>query len=44
MADGQRLDHRELPRPQPGVEFSCECNRMPLLGVKQEGGLEDGFG
>lgn len=44
MSDGQRLDHRELPRPQQGVGFSCECNRMSLLGVKQEGDLEDGFG
>lgn len=44
MSEGQRLDHGELPRPQQGVGFSCECNRRPLVGVKQEGDLEDGFG
>lgn len=44
MSDGQRLDHGELPRLQQGAGFSCECNRRPLLDVKQEGDLEDGFG
>ena len=41
MSDGQRLDHRELPRLQQGAGFSCERNRRPLLDVKQEGDLED---
>jgi len=44
MSDGQRLDHRELPRLQQGAGFSCEHKRRPLLDVKQEGDLEDGFG
>lgn len=43
MSDGQRLDHGELPRLQQGAGFSCECNRRPLLDVKQEGDLEEGL-